>query len=153
MRLVSTLSVWLLASLATAFDSNATNATCTKTLTESERCCVAPAQHTETSYTDCGGCALATTTTGPNCNIVRAVPLSALQLPSAQINTPQTGPLRPPHHSNKHDNNRNRMLRLPNLHSRRHLHRAFRLPDHRPGPDEDRVDRLQGLRADDDDRG
>ena len=73
MRLISTLSIWLLASLATAFDSNATNATCTNTLTESAKCCVAPAYHTETSYTDCGGCALATTTTGPNCDIVRTL--------------------------------------------------------------------------------
>ena len=74
MRLISTtLSIWLLASLAAAFDANATNATCTNTLTESATCCVAPAYHTETSYTDCGGCALATTTTGPNCDIVRAI--------------------------------------------------------------------------------
>ena len=75
MRLVSTLSIWLIASLATAVDSDATNATCTNTLTESAKCCVAPAYYTETSYTDCAGCALATKTTGPNCDIVRTSPL------------------------------------------------------------------------------
>jgi hypothetical protein len=74
MRLLSTtFSIWLLASLAAALDSNATNATCTNTLTESAKCCIAPAYHTETAYTDCGGCALATKTTGPNCDIVRAI--------------------------------------------------------------------------------
>lgn len=74
MRLVSTLSIWLLAGLAAASDSNATNATCTNTLTETAKCCVAPAYNTVTSYTDCGGCALATKTTGPNCDIVRIDP-------------------------------------------------------------------------------
>lgn len=153
MRLISTLSIWLLAGLAVASDGNATNATCTNTLTESAKCCVAAAYHTETSYTDCGGCALATTTTGPDCDIVRAVPPSPSHLPSAQTNISKPGPLRPPHHPRKHNNHSNCLLRIPNLHPRRHLHRAFRLPDHRPGADEDRVDRLQGLRADDDDGG
>lgn len=73
MRLVSTLSIWLIAGLAAAFDGNATNATCTNTLTKSAKCCAAPAYHTETSYTDCGGCALATTTPGPNCDIVQTI--------------------------------------------------------------------------------
>jgi hypothetical protein len=75
MRLISTLSIWLLASLATALDSDATNATCTNTLTQEAECCVAPAYYTETSYTDCSGCALATKTTGPDCDIVRNRPL------------------------------------------------------------------------------
>ncbi|GAB7333696.1 hypothetical protein MBLNU13_g05239t1 [Cladosporium sp. NU13] len=84
MRLVSTLSIWLLAGLATAFDGNAINATCTNTLTESAKCCVAPAYHTKTSYTDCGGCALETTTTGPNCDIARCA------LPTTLTNTTTT---------------------------------------------------------------
>lgn len=85
MRLISTLSVWLLAGLAAASDGNATNATCTNTLTETAKCCVAPAYNTVTSYTDCNGCALATKTTGPNCDIVRNIPPQINLIPNTQL--------------------------------------------------------------------
>ena len=71
---IPTIAFWLLASLATASSESTPTPTCTNIITQTASCCLQPAKHTTTIYTDCNACALSTTTTGPNCDIVRIDP-------------------------------------------------------------------------------
>jgi hypothetical protein len=72
MHLITTLAIGLLASLAAASSELPPSPICTNIITQTAECCLPPASFTTTSYTDCNACALSTTTTGPNCDIVRS---------------------------------------------------------------------------------
>jgi hypothetical protein len=75
MQSISTFAIWLLANLATAASESApATPTCTNIITKTAECCLPPAGFTATSYTNCNACALSTTTTGPNCDIVNYLP-------------------------------------------------------------------------------
>jgi hypothetical protein len=74
MQFTSTLALWLLASIATASEDQQPSTTaCTTYITKPAQCCPASSSHKTTSYTNCNGCALSTTTRGPQCDLVHTL--------------------------------------------------------------------------------
>jgi hypothetical protein len=94
MHFTSTLALWLLASIATASEDQKTSTSaCTTYITKPAECCPASSSHTTTSYTNCHGCALSTTTRGPHCDLVHTSHPLKKELPTTyQTNTTQICP-------------------------------------------------------------
>lgn len=93
MRLTHSSSILLLAISSTVRSQTTPTAPCTTYIEAWDNCCPPVSNsYTATSYTDCQGCALSTTTMGQACDIVRMVSTTSPTKPMQPANYPQMCP-------------------------------------------------------------